>query len=76
MSVARNSEETMNANVWRVGTWLTVLQIPLFSVTIAAAPDLRLVTAAQEQNKDAVRTLLAAGVDVDTARPDGATPLL
>ena len=41
-----------------------------------AAEDLRLVTAASNRDRDAVRTLLAEGVDVNAARADGATALL
>ena len=42
----------------------------------AAGPDLRLVSAAAGQDRDAVRTLIQAGVDVDASRADGATALL
>ena len=42
----------------------------------AAGPDLRLVSAAAGQDRDAVRTLIRAGVDVDASRADGATALL
>ena len=42
----------------------------------AAAQDLRLVTAAAEQDREAVLALLGEGVDVNVARPDGATALL
>ena len=42
----------------------------------AAEPDLRLVTAVAERNEPAVLALLAARVDVNAARPDGATALL
>src|SRR5437763_792096 len=45
---------------------------PLF----AAAADLRLVTAAAEQDKAAIRALLKQGVDVNARRVDGATALL
>ena len=41
----------------------------------AAEPDLRLVTAAQEQNAATVRALLHQGADVNTPRADGATAL-
>ena len=41
-----------------------------------AAQDQRLVTAAAEQDREAVLALLGEGVDVNAARPDGATPLL
>ena len=42
----------------------------------AAGQDLRLVSAAAEQDTQAVRALLDAGVDVNTPRADGATALL
>lgn len=42
----------------------------------AAAQDLRLVSAAAEQDLPAVRVLVDQGVDVNTARADGATALL
>ena len=42
----------------------------------AAEPDLRLVGAAAGQDREAVRTLIQAGVDVDESRADGATALL
>ena len=41
-----------------------------------AEPDLRLVQAAADNDRAAVRTLLAARVDVNAGRADGATPLL
>ena len=44
--------------------------------TAVAAQDLRLVTAAAGQDRDAMLALLAEGVDVNAARPDGATALL
>jgi ankyrin repeat protein len=47
---------------WSVGAW-------------AAGPDLRLVTAAQEQNFAGVKALIGEGVDVNTPRADGATAL-
>jgi ankyrin repeat protein len=42
----------------------------------AAAPDLRLVNAAADQDKAAIRTLLKQRVDVNARRADGATALL
>ena len=42
----------------------------------AAGPDLRLVGAAAGQDRDAVRTLIRDGVDVDASRADGVTALL
>ena len=48
----------------------------LIAVTAAASSDLRLVDAVAEQNLAVVRLLLEEGVDVNTARADGATALL
>ena len=47
-----------------------------FGAAPAAAQDLRLVTAAADQDREAVLALLGEGVDVNAARPDGATALL
>jgi len=55
------------------GFWLLPL-LALASVS-AAERDLRLVTAAEQQNAQEVRALLKAGGDASTARPDGATAL-
>ena len=46
------------------------------SIGTAAGQDLRLVDAAAEQNLQTVRALVAQGIDVNTARADGATALL
>lgn len=63
----------MHTNLRRlVGLWL----VSMVSVGMAAEPDLRLVTAVKERNPQAVRALLTEGVDVNTARADGATALL
>ena len=43
---------------------------------VTAGQDFRLVTAAANQDRDAVHALLAGGADVDAARADGATALL
>src|SRR5262249_15198357 len=52
----------------------------LLSLTVglaaAGSPDLRLVNALAERNTVLVRTLLKKGIDVNTARADGATALL
>lgn len=45
-------------------------------MTTASGEDFRLVTAAANRDRDAVRALLAEGVDVNAARADGATALL
>jgi uncharacterized protein len=42
----------------------------------AAEPDLRLIQAAADKDREAVRTLLAKKIDVNVARADGATALL
>lgn len=46
------------------------------ALVVAAGPDLRLINAAAEQDRVAVRALLKQGVDVNTVRADGATALL
>ena len=51
-----------------------LLMIPV--VGTAAEPDLRLVTAAEQQHTQRVRDLVRNGVDVNTPTADGATPLL
>ena len=57
------------------GLWLIPI-LSLASLAVAAGPDVRLVTAAAEQDKAAGRTLLKQGVDVNAARADDATALL
>jgi ankyrin repeat protein len=58
--------------------WLTVAVARSVAAapTSPAAPDLRLVVAAQEGDVRQVRALIAARVDVNTPRPDGTTPLM
>ncbi len=66
----------MNATSTRL---VGLLMIALFSLAGRAAAtgsDLRLVTAAAQQDIQRVRTLLKERVDVNTARADGATALL
>ena len=46
------------------------------AATAARGQDVRLVTAAANQDRSAVHALLAAGVDVNAPRADGATALL
>ena len=58
---------------YRVG--LTVVLALVFTDGAGARSDLRLVEAARTQDQQAVRALLAEGVDVDVPFPDGATPL-
>jgi ankyrin repeat protein len=59
--------------------WLVGFSAVVLSLTVSAAGagsgDIRLVEAAAEQNNPLLRTLLAQGVDVNAARPDGVTAL-
>ena len=57
----------------RVGMFLAMSVV---CVATVAAQDLRLVTAAADQDAAALQALLAEGVDVNTARADGATAIL
>ena len=59
----------------RVLMWVFPLVLAAGLAT-AAGQDLRLVSAAAEQDTQAVRALLDEGVDVNTPRADGATALL
>jgi len=64
-------------SVARIGTaWLVAACVAEASVASAAGPDQRLITAAAEQDKVALRALLKQGVDANTTRADGATALL
>ena len=63
-------------NTGCVGCLLLALFLVMTGGASAAEPDLRLVTAIQEQDGPAVRALLREGVDVNAARADGATALL
>ena len=64
----------MGTNVkWLCGV-STICLLSLASLT-AASPDLRLVEAVKHRDAEAARALLQAGVDVNTAQPDGATAL-
>ena len=65
----------MNIDLKRLGRVLLVGIVFTVNAT-AAEPDLRLVTAAKEQDMQAVRKLLKAGVDVNAARADGSTAFL
>ena len=62
----------------RTASCLLVIGVALAvpAAATAAEPDLRLVGAAAEQDRAAVRALLREGVDVDSARADGVTALL
>jgi len=57
------------------GLWVVAL-LSVSGVAAAADADLRLVQAAADQNREAVRMLLREKVDVNAARADGATALL
>lgn len=50
--------------------------VSIFSPVRAAGPDLRLVDAAAQQDKAAMRRLLKSGLDVNTPQADGSTALL
>ncbi len=66
----------MGSQVGRVAElWLIALLSGL-GLAMAAEPDLRLVNAAAQQDRQLVRTLLKEGVDVNLPRADGATALL
>jgi ankyrin repeat protein len=54
----------------------TALLLAAVTSAAAADPDLRLVNAAADQDKAAMRALLKQGVDVNAARADGVTALL
>jgi len=66
----------MSAHTLRVVGLCTSLMLPSSWALAAAGPDLRLVNAAAEQDKAAVRTLLKERVDVNATRADGSTALL
>ena len=53
-----------------------ITALSTIAVATATGQDLRLVTAAAEQDAPTVQALLAEGVDVNTPRADGATALL
>lgn len=66
---------------FRTATFIvTVTTVALAVGTVgkvsAAGPDLRLVNAAADRDGQAVRDLIAGGVDVNSARADGVTALL
>ena len=64
---------TIRATCCVLGVLLAVGSV---GATAAAGQDFRLVAAAANQDREAVRVLIDAGVDVDAARADGATALL
>ena len=66
----------MSTTTGRLGFLWGVLWLSTGHLTMAGQHDLRLVNAAAEQDRAAIRTLLEAGVDVNAARADGVTALL
>src|SRR2546427_11314977 len=64
----------MSIKVKKLGIWWVA---PLLSITSFAGTsgDLRLVDAAKNRNREAVRSLVQQHVDVNTPQADGATPL-
>src|SRR5688572_12162922 len=67
---------TMSANLRRMAGGWAILLVTAAPPAFAADPDLRLVTAAAQQDKAAIRALLKEGVDANIVRADGATALL
>jgi ankyrin repeat protein len=65
----------VRVNLWRLAG-LGATSLLLAANLKAADPDVRLVTAAQQQDRAAVRTLVKQGADVNGARADGVTALL
>ena len=66
----------MHVHMQRLAGWCLLLVLVAAASVTAAEPDLRLVDAMAERNSALVRTLLDEGVDVNSARADGATALL
>ncbi len=66
----------MGAKISCVAGLCVILVLSASSPTGAAGPDLRLVNAAADQDKAAVRALLKERVDVRASRADGTTALL
>jgi uncharacterized protein len=66
----------MRVPVQAVGWLSAAVLLSTAAAAAAADPDLRLVQAAADQDRQAVRALIAKGVDVNAARADGATALL
>ena len=54
----------------------TAVLLTVGTTAFAADPDLRLVQAAADQDRQAVRALIKEGVDVNAARADGVTALI
>lgn len=59
----------------RTGCFALALWLGVSGAAGAAGPDLRLLQATKNRDTQSIRTLLKAGVDVNVARADGATPL-
>lgn len=66
----------MRASVKIVAGLSVIAILSLGSLAMAADRDARLVQAAADQDREAIRTLLKQGVDVNVARADGATALI
>lgn len=66
----------MSVNISRVAGFCASLALSASTLLAAAGSDLRLVNAAAEQDKAAVRALLKERVDVNATRADGSTALL
>jgi ankyrin repeat protein len=75
VAVESRSGGTMRARMNLAGL-TTALLFLTAGAAFAADGDLRLVQAAANQDRQAVRTLIKEGVDVNAARADGATALL
>jgi ankyrin repeat protein len=66
----------MKSTVYMLAGLFLVSSLPGASLATAADRDMRLVQAAAEQDREAVRALLSQKLDVNAARADGATALL
>ena len=66
----------MDARIARVGGACVISLLSVVGLARASEPDLRLVTAAAQQDREAVRAWLKKGVDVNSSRADGVTALL
>ena len=66
----------MHVPTKRLASLSLLLVLATVSSATATSPDPRLVDAMVERNTALVRTLLNEGIDVNSARADGATALL
>ena len=66
----------MHVHMKRLASLCLLFVLTAVGHMTAAGPDVRLVDAMAERNAALVRTLLGEGVDVNSARADGATALL